>query len=103
MPPSSTVSVDADSSRSKQYVQSLLLSATLNLTSSNRSGTRGFFVGYSSAGLPLYNLTSDSIHEAGQSLLRTAKQGFKQIVGDVNSRTIFYFLLLNLCEFRKLY
>ncbi len=79
-----------------KYVQHTI--ATLNLTSSVLPGTRGFFVGYSSAGLPLYNLTTDSIHEAGQSVVRTLKQGLKQILEKTDSRRIFYFLLLNLCE-----
>lgn len=70
--------------------------ATLNLTTSGRGGTRAFFVGYSSSGLPMYNITSESIHEAGQSVLRTAKQGMTQILEDNNSRRIFFFLLLNL-------
>ncbi|XP_059081432.1 proton-coupled zinc antiporter SLC30A5-like [Tigriopus californicus] len=70
--------------------------ATLNLTTSGRGGTRAFFVGYSSAGLPMYNITSESIHEAGQSIFRTAKQGMAQILEDGNSRRIFFFLLLNL-------
>ena len=51
----------------------------------------------------MYNLTSDSIHEAGQSLMRTARQGLKQIIEEKNSRKIFYFLLLNLCKFPILF
>ena len=70
--------------------------ACLNLSSNNRSGTRGFFVGYSASGLPLYNLSTSSIHDASQSILRTARQEFKQIVDNPNSRKIFYFLVLNL-------
>ena len=72
--------------------------AALNLTSSTRPGTRGFFVGYSSAGLPLYNLSQSAVHEAGQSLARTLREGLRQILDSADSRRIFYFLLLNLCE-----
>ncbi len=73
--------------------------ATLNLTSSMRSGARGFFVGYSSSGLPLYNLSqSQALHDAGQSIARTLKDGLSQILGNTDSRRIFYFLLLNLCK-----
>ena len=79
-----------------QIVVTFPILATLNFTSGNKSGARGYFVGYSPTGAPLYNLTSRSIHEASQSFVRIFKQGFKQTVEDGNSRKIFYFLLLNL-------
>jgi hypothetical protein len=73
--------------------------AVLNLTGNGgrwQTSTRGIFVGYSAAGLPLYNVSSEYLHEAGQSIARMSKDILKQIVTDSDSRLLFYFLILNL-------
>lgn len=69
--------------------------ATQILTEPSRT-TRGSFIGYSPAGMPLYNLSGDAFHRTSSSLLLIAKNGLRQILEESDSRKIFYFLCLNL-------
>lgn len=73
----------------------LFLFATQILTEPSRT-TRGSFIGYSPAGMPLYNLSGDAFHRTSSSLLLIAKNGLRQILEESDSRKIFYFLCLNL-------
>lgn len=73
--------------------------ATLGLTSTTKGGARGSFIGYSAAGLPLYNFTNSTLHQTSRSALLQASSFLKQILADHNSRRIFYFLCLNLSKF----
>lgn len=73
--------------------------ATLGLTSTTKGGARGSFIGYSAAGLPLYNFTNSTLHQTSWSVLLQASSFLKQILADHNSRRIFYFLCLNLSKF----
>lgn len=76
--------------------------ATSILTSSNRARSNanmsnlGNFVGYSATGIPLYSFAEDKIHQTSSELLPILKNGMKHILEDDNSRSIFYFLILNL-------
>lgn len=76
-----------------------LSTASLGLTSTTKGGARGSFIGYSAAGLPLYNFTNSTLHQTSRSVLLQASSFFKQILADHNSRRIFYFLCLNLSKF----
>ena len=70
-------------------------SATHILTSQTKSN-RGNLIGFSAAGLPLYNFTGDKLSKTSNSLLLFAKNGLRQILEDSDSRKIFYFLCVNL-------
>ncbi|XP_071444723.1 proton-coupled zinc antiporter SLC30A5-like isoform X3 [Hetaerina americana] len=74
-----------------------------SLTSNTQSGAKGSLVGYSEAGIPLYNLTASTngYGSAGfphsvKSALAFGFTSLKQVLHDSNSRRIFYFLCLNL-------
>ena len=56
------------------------------------SRSHGILVGYSTAGLPLYQ----SHHIMQSSVLETAKSALIKIMENSDSRRIFYFLILNL-------
>ncbi|XP_035667204.1 zinc transporter 5-like isoform X1 [Branchiostoma floridae] len=60
------------------------------------SKTKGNLVGYSSAGLPLFNFTGDDLSLTQQSIMTTVRNGLRQILEEYDSRQIFYFLCLNL-------
>lgn len=66
------------------------------LLSSPIKRTQGSFIGYSSNGQPLYSLTGDSLKRTSQSLINIMKNIFKEIISHSDSRSIFYFLCINL-------
>lgn len=74
----------------------MFMLAILILTSPAAVGSKGTFVGYSSAGLPLYTFTGDTLHHNSQSFLLIIKNSLVQILEESDSRKIFYFLCLNL-------
>jgi len=74
----------------------LFLFATQILTSAGSRSTKGSLVGYSAAGLPLYNFTGDVLQRTSQSLLIILRNGLRQILEESDSRKIFYFLCINL-------
>ena len=53
-------------------------------------------MGYSATGLPLYSYAEDKIQQTTHELIPVLRSGMKHILEDDNSRSIFYFLLLNL-------
>ena len=53
-------------------------------------------MGYSATGLPLYSYAEDKLHQTTHELIPVLRSGMKHILEDDNSRSIFYFLLLNL-------
>ena len=61
--------------------------------------TKGNFIGYNPAGLPLYSISSEAFQKTSQSILSVLKNGLRQILEDADSRKIFYFLCINLGEF----
>ncbi|XP_050401353.1 proton-coupled zinc antiporter SLC30A5 [Patella vulgata] len=69
--------------------------ATRLLVSQSKS-TRGSFIGYSPAGVPLYTFAGDALHRTSQSVLIVMKNGLRQILEESDSRRIFYFLCINL-------
>ena len=71
------------------------LLATATLTRPNPRSSSYSFVGYSSAGLPLYS-AHRSAELSYSALLSLVRGGVRKIMSDRNSRRIFYFLLLNL-------
>ncbi|XP_032809518.1 proton-coupled zinc antiporter SLC30A5 [Petromyzon marinus] len=75
---------------------SFFLIATTILSSPNKRGQKGNFVGYSPEGTPLYNFMGDALQHTSHSLPRFIKDCLKQILEEYDSRQIFYFLCLNL-------
>ncbi|XP_067935108.1 proton-coupled zinc antiporter SLC30A5-like [Watersipora subatra] len=73
----------------------LMIIATTTLTSSNKQ-SRGSIVGYSSAGQPLYSFPEEHTHKSGHSTFSVIRSGVRQVLEERDSRSIFYFLLLNL-------
>lgn len=73
-------------------------SATLQLTS-GKEWWRG--PGQMNA-LPLYGLPGEALHRS-QSLITFFTSTLRLILGDRNSRTIFYFLCVNLCKYTFIY
>ncbi|KAL5005080.1 hypothetical protein ScPMuIL_018536 [Solemya velum] len=71
------------------------LLATYMLTWPSKSA-KGSFIGYSPAGLPLYSFTGEALQRTSHSIMAVLTTGMKHIVEDENSRTIFYFLCINL-------
>lgn len=59
---------------------------------------KGSLIGYSAAGLPLYSFSQNSFQNTSRSFYILVGQILKQILSDINSRKIFYFLLLNLSK-----
>ncbi|KAK2153606.1 hypothetical protein LSH36_291g03057 [Paralvinella palmiformis] len=74
----------------------LFMFATNILSTPIRGGSRGSFIGYSAAGLPLYSFTGDTLHRTSHSMMLIAKNGLRQILEESDSRRIFYFLCINL-------
>ncbi|XP_063239131.1 proton-coupled zinc antiporter SLC30A5-like [Bacillus rossius redtenbacheri] len=70
--------------------------STLGLTSGSRAGAQGSLVGFSSAGLPLYTLTSSALHQSSRSAARLLASVLRQTLDSPHGRRIFYFLCLNL-------
>lgn len=71
----------------------ITFSATLQLTSNKeRWRTPGTM-----SGLPLHGLPGEALHRS-QSLISFLTTTLKVVLADGNSRTIFYFLCINLCE-----
>ncbi|KRY50561.1 Zinc transporter 5 [Trichinella britovi] len=71
--------------------------ATLMLTTPNAPKARtGQFVGYSSAGLPLYVSGEDFLQRTSHSLVAFVKNTIHQILAQPDSRRIFFFLCVNL-------
>ncbi|KAL3866115.1 hypothetical protein ACJMK2_043447 [Sinanodonta woodiana] len=58
--------------------------------------TKGSFIGFSSAGMPLYSFTGEALQRTSHSIATVLKNGLKQILEDSDSRKIFYFLCINL-------
>ncbi|GFO13665.1 Zinc transporter 5-like [Plakobranchus ocellatus] len=71
------------------------LLATRMLLSRGRA-SKGNFIGYTTAGLPLYSISSEALQKTSQSILSVLKSGLRQILEDADSRKIFYFLCINL-------
>jgi len=59
-------------------------------------GGKGNFVGYTAAGPPLYNFAGEALHRTSQSVLVILKNGLRQILEESDSRSIFFFLCVNL-------
>ena len=78
------------------YTVYLVAVSILTSSSSRNSGSNGNFVGYSSTGMPMYSFADEHMQKSAHSLLPMLKSGMRQILEDKNSRSIFYFLLLNL-------
>lgn len=57
---------------------------------------RGSFIGYSSVGNPLYSLTGETLKKTSMSMVTIIKNILREIVTHSDSRSIFYFLCLNL-------
>ncbi|XP_074651021.1 proton-coupled zinc antiporter SLC30A5-like [Tubulanus polymorphus] len=74
----------------------LFIFATQILTSPNRAGRGGSFIGYSATGLPLYSITGEALQRTSHSILMVARSGLRAILEDPDSRSIFYFLCVNL-------
>ncbi|KRY67257.1 Zinc transporter 5 [Trichinella pseudospiralis] len=71
--------------------------ATVMLTAPNAPKARtGQFVGYSSAGLPLYVSGEDFLQRTSHSLVTFVKNTIHQILAQPDSRRIFFFLCVNL-------
>ncbi|PAA76313.1 hypothetical protein BOX15_Mlig008285g1, partial [Macrostomum lignano] len=63
------------------------------------SARNASFIGYSAGGLPLYTSGGGSaalLSRARHDAMRLARDGLRQVLAEPNSRSIFYFLLLNL-------
>ncbi|CAH1796787.1 unnamed protein product [Owenia fusiformis] len=73
----------------------LIMFATHILTNPSKM-SKGSFIGYSAAGLPLYTVAGEALHRTSQSVLTVAKNGLQQILSESDSRKIFYFLCINL-------
>ena len=59
-------------------------------------------MGYSAAGLPLYNFPAgDALQRTSQSMLTLLRNGLRQILEESDSRKIFYFLCINLVSFGR--
>jgi len=58
---------------------------------------KGSFIGYSSEGLPLYRFAGDVLQRASSTSFGALAQGFlSRVLGEKDSRHIFYFLCINL-------
>lgn len=66
------------------------------LTGASRGGNKANFIGYSSLGLPLYTRAGEHLSRTGHSVMALTRSLLQQVMADVGSRRIFYFLLLNL-------
>jgi len=60
------------------------------------TGRGGSLVGYSAAGPPLYSFAGDTLQRTSQSMMVLARSGLRQILDESDSRSIFYFLCINL-------
>lgn len=58
--------------------------------------SKGSFIGYSPAGLPLYSFTGEALQRTSHSVVIVLKNGLRQILEESDSRRIFYFLCINL-------
>jgi zinc transporter 5/7 len=63
-----------------------------DLLSSPIKQKSGAFIGYSQDGVPVFNLT----HQKSQSVLLILRSSLRDILGEPDSRQIFYFLCINL-------
>lgn len=90
------ISVDHVFSGGVAFSFVLFMFATNILSTPIRGGSRGSFIGYSAAGLPLYSFTGDTLHRTSHSMMLIAKNGLRQILEESDSRRIFYFLCVNL-------
>jgi zinc transporter 5/7 len=68
-----------------------------DLLSSPIQQRSGAFIGYSQDGAPVFNLT----HQRSQSLLLILQSSLRDILGESDSRNIFYFLCINLVSDRR--
>jgi len=59
-------------------------------------GSKGNLVGYTAAGPPVYNFAGDALHRTSQSVAAVLKNGLRQILEESDSRSIFFFLCINL-------
>ncbi|KAH9513268.1 hypothetical protein Btru_034511 [Bulinus truncatus] len=75
-------------------VLSFILATRMVMTKGRAS--KGSFIGYNPAGLPLYSISSEALQKTSHSILNLLKNGLKQILDDGDSRKIFYFLCVNL-------
>ncbi|XP_065836732.1 proton-coupled zinc antiporter SLC30A5-like [Oscarella lobularis] len=82
------------------YILFVLATRLLTRASSIRSasGSKGNLIGYTAAGLPLYNFTGTRgmLQKHSQSILAAFKSNLRQILEGEDSRHIFYFLCMNL-------
>ena len=78
------------------YGSEICLFVAVHILTSPGRGSKGSFIGYSPAGLPLYSFTQEALQRTSHSVFKVAKNGLKQILEESDSRKIFYFLCLNL-------
>uniref|UniRef100_T1J8P6 Proton-coupled zinc antiporter SLC30A5 n=1 Tax=Strigamia maritima TaxID=126957 RepID=T1J8P6_STRMM len=74
----------------------MFIAAVCMLSVPIATGSKGKFVGYSTAGLPLYTFSGESLHKTSQSVLLGIKNALKQVLDESDSRKIFYFLCINI-------
>ena len=70
----------------------VMFSFATNLLSSPLKQRSGAFIGYNQDGAPVFNLT----HQRSQSVLLIIQSSLRDILGESDSRKIFYFLCINL-------
>jgi len=73
----------------------LFIMAT-NLLSSPLKKQKGSFIGFGANGQPLYSLTGETLMRTSMSVIAVAKNIFKEIITHSDSRSIFFFLCVNL-------
>jgi zinc transporter 5/7 len=67
-----------------------------NLLAQPLRKVKGSFIGYSSGGYPLYSLTGETLKRTSISMVVVCKNILKEILSHSDSRSIFYFLCVNL-------
>lgn len=67
-----------------------------SLLSSPLKKQKGSFIGFGANGQPLYSLTGDALVRTSMSVLAVCKNIFKEIITHSDSRSIFFFLCVNL-------
>ncbi|XP_070543256.1 proton-coupled zinc antiporter SLC30A5-like [Ptychodera flava] len=73
-----------------------MISSRILSSPTPKSGTKGSFIGYDAGGHPLYSFTGDALQKTSQSLVTICKNILRQVLGEYDSRQIFYFLCINL-------
>ena len=77
-------------------IESIDFISATNMLSNPMSKQKGSFIGYSSVGSPLYSLTGESLKRTSMSMVTVIKNIIREIISHKDSRSIFYFLCLNL-------